>query len=149
VHLPVRKTLRHAVPQWVPTESPFFITINCEPRNHNQLCRPGTGNKVLHAANHYHVTGVWNCRLLLLMPDHLHAIIHFSATPGLKTSISNWKKFLARTAAINWQTNFIDHRLRDHHQLVEKIDYILLNPIRNNLCHRIEDWPWIFRGPPR
>jgi hypothetical protein len=37
--LPVRKKLPHIIPQWVSEGSWFFITINCEPRGKNQLCR--------------------------------------------------------------------------------------------------------------
>jgi putative transposase len=146
VDRPVRKNLPHTVPNSVPENSPFFITINCEPRDHNHLCRAGTGDKILAAASHYHTISIWNCRLILLMPDHLHAVIHFPCHPPLQTIVSNWKKFLARTAAIRWQKDFFDHRLRDHHQLIEKMNYILMNPVRKRLCNRPEEWPWLFRG---
>jgi putative transposase len=143
--LPVRKSLPHSVPQWVPDNSSFFLTINCEPRGRNHLCCAGTGDKVLAAARHYHATFVWNCRLMLLMPDHLHAVIDFPRNSGLQSVVSNWKKYLSRTASIKWQKDFFDHRLRDHHQLIEKIDYISQNPIRKGLCERIEEWPWVIR----
>jgi putative transposase len=83
------------------------------------------------------------------MPDHIHAIIIFPRDSGLQIIVSNWKKYLARTAKITWQKDFFDHRLRDDHELSEKADYILMNPIRRSLCERIEDWPWIYRGDPR
>jgi len=59
-------------------------------------------------------------RLCLLMPDHLHAIIAFPREPGMATTVKNWKKFVAEKYGVDWQRDFFDHRLRDHHELEEK-----------------------------
>lgn len=150
--LPIRKKLPHTLPQWVPESSWFFITIKCAARK-NQLCRADIGAAVLAAMAHNHDKFVWHCRLCLLMPDHLHAIIAFPREPGLKTVVSNWKKFVAMKLGVKWQRDFFDHRLRDHHELQEKTGYILMNPVREELCERAEDWVWVYRPadrlPPR
>ena len=150
---PVRQRLPHAVPQWVPDGSFFFITINCEPRGKNQLCRAGIGDILLSAVAHNHDRFIWHCRIALLMPDHLHAIIAFPQKPGMKKTIEDWKKFLARQHGVSWQRDFFDHRLRDHHEEVAKTSYILMNPVRRGLCERAEEWIWIYRPndrePPR
>lgn len=143
--LPVRKRLPHSVPQWVAEGSWFFVTINCEPRGHNQLCVPDIGKAVLSAAAYYHEKFIWHCRLCLLMPDHLHAIIAFPCEPGIRTTISNWKRFLTSKHGVQWQRDFFDHRLRDEHQLREKMSYILMNPVRKVLCGRPEEWQWAYR----
>ena len=83
------------------------------------------------------------------MPDHLHAIIAFPPDPGLKTTVTNWKKFLARTKKISWQRDFFDHRLRNRHEEAEKLSYIQMNPVRKVLCERGEDWPGIYRPADR
>jgi putative transposase len=150
---PVRQRLPHTVPQWVQDGSPFFITINCEPRGENHLCRAGRGDAVLDALAHYHEKLLWHCRVALLMPDHLHAILAIPRESGLKKVITDWKKFLTREHGISWQRDFFDHRLRDHHQADEKHEYILMNPVRRGLCERREDWNWIYhpqnRPPPQ
>jgi hypothetical protein len=111
--LPVRKKLPHTVPQWVPEGNWFFITIKCVPPGKNQLCRidggqegravrpltaaigahgvtrPTVGDGVLAAMKHNHDDLIWHCRLCLLMPDHLHAIIAFPHEPGMKTTVTN------------------------------------------------------------
>ena len=61
----------------------------------NQLCRADTGDAVLAAVKFNHETLVWHCRLCLLMPDHLHAIIAFPREPGMEMTVKNWKKFIA------------------------------------------------------
>ncbi len=147
--LPTRQRLPHQVPQWVPDGSFFFITINCEPRGKNHLCRADVGTDILNAAAFNHEKLIWHCRFLLLMPDHLHAIIAFPPTLGLKTTITNWKKYLARTNGIPWQRDFFDHRLRNREEETEKQSYILMNPVRKGLCERAEDWPWIYRPADR
>jgi putative transposase len=150
---PVRQRLSHAVPQWVPEGSFYFITVNCEPRGSNHLCRVGIGEKVLAAIAFNHDRFAWHCRLAILMPDHLHAILAFPAEPGLKMTLTNWKKFVAREHGVLWQRDFFDHRLRDQHEVEEKSAYILMNPVRKGLCDRAEDWVWVFRPnnrpPPR
>ncbi|HWN96466.1 MAG TPA: hypothetical protein VNT99_15660 [Methylomirabilota bacterium] len=150
---PQRARLPHEVPSWVAEGSFFFITINCESRGANSICRAGAGDAVLAAAAHNHEKCAWHCRLMLLMPDHLHAIIAFPREPAMKTILSHWKHFLAAKAKIDWQRDFFDHRLRNHHEEQEKISYILMNPVRRGLCERAENWPWVYRPndrpPPR
>ncbi len=149
MNLPVRKKLPHTIPQWVAGGSWFFITIKCVPPGKNQLCHADAGNAVLAAMAHNHNKLVWHCRLCLLMPDHLHAIIAFQREPGMKTVIANWKKFVAVKHSIEWQRDFFDHRLRDQNELDEKTSYILMNPVRKGLCKRMEDWIWVYRPNDR
>jgi|SRR6185369_7214598 len=147
-----RKKLPHAIPQWVSDGSWFFITIKCVPPGKNQLCQDVAGNGILAALKHNHDKLAWHCRLGLLMPDHLHAIIAFPQEPGMATTIKNWKKFTAGKCGIDWQRDFFDHRLRDHHELEEKMCYVRMNPVRKGLCTRPEEWPWMYcpndRVPP-
>jgi putative transposase len=119
-------------------------------------CRPtqsslpaAVGHQVLAATAHNHDKLAWHCRLCLLMPDHLHAIIAFPHEPGMKIIISNWKKFVATNSKVRWQRDFFDHRLRDNNELQEKTSYILMNPVRKGLCERAEDWIWMYRPADR
>jgi putative transposase len=147
--LAVRKKLPHTIPQSVPDGSWFFITINCVPRGKNQLCRAIVGDAVLAAMKHNHQKCAWHCRLCLLMPDHLHAVLAFPREPGMATAIKNWKKCVAGKHGVDWQRDFFDHRLRDHHEVYEKTSYILMNPVRKGLCERSEDWTWVYRPDDR
>src|SRR5687767_1721432 len=109
MNLPQRARFSHDVPVWVEPNSFFFITLNCEPRGSNALCQSRNGEAVLAAAKHTHEKGAWNCRMMLLMPDHLHAVIAFPREPPLKTIVSNWKRFLATKTGIHWQRDSFDH----------------------------------------
>jgi putative transposase len=113
------------------------------------VSRPTVGESVLAAMKHNHDKLIWHCRLCLLMPDHLHSIISFPNEPGMKTVVGNWKKFVAVGFGVEWQRDFFDHRLRDHHELQEKTNYILMNPVRRVLCERVEDWVWVYQPADR
>jgi hypothetical protein len=106
VDFPIRKKLPHRIPQWVAESSWFFITINCVPRGKNQLCRADPGEPVLTAMKFNHDRLLWHCRLCVLMPDHLHAIIAFPREPGMQTIVKNWKKFVAGKYGVDWQRLF-------------------------------------------
>ena len=104
--LPVRKKLPHTIPQWVAEGSWFFITIKCVPPGENQLCRADTGAAVLSAMKHNHEKLVWHCRLCLLMPDHLHAILALPARTGNGNGDQELEKVCGRKTGRGLATRF-------------------------------------------
>lgn len=144
--LPERKRLPHGIPSWVSDESEYFITICADPRGTNQLCQPKTA-EVIHAAfQFYQERGDLWVHLLLLMPDHLHAIISFNREPGMQKSIHEIKKYTARNHGMQWQRDFFDHRLRHDESYIEKAHYIRMNPVRAGLCAIPEEWPYVWEN---
>jgi len=59
------------------------------------------------------------------------------------------EEVVAGKHGVDWQRDFFDHRLRDHHELEEKTSYVLMNPVRKGLCERAEDWVWVYRPNDR
>ena len=148
--LPVRKKLPHTIPAMGRRRQLVFHHHQMRAAGARTNCaRADIGDAVLAAMKHNHEKFVWHCRLCLLMPDHLHAIIAFPREPGMETVIKNWKKYVAGKHGVDWQRDFFDHRLRDHHEVDEKTSYILMNPVRKGLCERVEDWVWIYRPGDR
>src|SRR5438477_7255935 len=73
---------------------------------------------------------LWWPYLFLLMPDHLHALLSFTASgKSLKLVVSKWKEWTAKVLGIVWQRDFFEHRLRHDESRREKADYILQNPV--------------------
>jgi len=64
-------------------------------------CRANIGDAVLAAIRHNHEKLAWHCRLCLLMPDHLHAILAFPREPRMATTIKNWKKYVSGKYRLN------------------------------------------------
>ncbi len=81
---------------------------------------------------------------MLLMPDHLHALISFNPEKGMSETIRNWKRFHANKSEVEWQSNFFDHRLRIPEAVTKKAHYIRMNPVVSGFCIKPEDWPWIW-----
>ena len=121
----------------------YFITICCERRGANQLCDEKTREVLFDTAQIYHERRRWNLNLLLLMPDHLHALIGIDGRDSLSQLIRDYKRITAKMAGVRWQRNFFDHRLRHDEGLAEKFAYICQNPVRAGLVHEEKDWPYV------
>jgi putative transposase len=140
----MRKRLDHTTHFAGRFGSIYFITICCQQRGFNQLCNDETAAVLEQTARIYHKQGRWNLDLLLLMPDHLHALIGVDGQTSLSQLVRNYKRITAKIAGVNWQRNFFDHRLRHDESLAEKFAYICQNPVRAGLCRTEHDWPYIF-----
>lgn len=142
-----RKHLPHDVPNWVPDDSMYFITINSVPRGSDLLLN--------HARNLWDsvqftaTRGLWWPRLFVVMPDHIHGLFCFNRDTGILKVIRDWKHYTARRMAIPWQRDFFEHRLRHDESLDEKAHYIRMNPVRRGLCASPEDWHFTWSMPPR
>ena len=77
------------------------------------------------------------------MPDHLHMLIGIPGDAVLSNLVRDFKRITARTAKIDWQRNFFDHRLRHDESEDEKAAYIRQNPVRASLIKPDEQWRYI------
>ncbi len=146
--LPRRAKLEHIPPNWVKGCPIFFITVCAAERGKNQFCEPGIADAIFKAVAFYQVKQRWYVQLLLLMPDHLHALISFPPDQTMESVIRAWKHFLAKQHGIHWQRDFFDHRIRQDESHEEKTAYIRSNPVRAGLVTKPEDWPYVWE-PPR
>jgi len=146
--LPDRKILPHGIPSWVKDDAQYFITINTQPKGKDQLCNNKVAEVLRRAFRFYQERGDLWLHLLLIMPDHLHAIMSFSRDVGMQKSIREFKKYTAKNAGIKWQRDFFDHRLRNDESYVEKAHYIRMNPVRKGLCSTPEEWSYVWENVP-
>jgi len=107
------------------------------------LTEPRTAKALLESALLYHQRGTWNCQLLLLMPDHLHALLGFPFDQDMRLTVGRWKAWQVRTLGVHWQDNFFDHRIRSHSELQLKAHYIRQNPVVKMICATSAEWPWV------
>ncbi len=140
--LPARKSLHHVPPSFVASGEIFFLTICVDPRGSQAVVEPATAAVLLEAARYYHDTQRWWLGLMVLMPDHLHALVSFPALEVLSQVVGDWKRYTARKTRLHWQKNFFDHRLRGDEGLDQKWRYIRENPVRAELCATPDEWPW-------
>jgi putative transposase len=141
IEFPNRQILSHDVPHWVEEGSVFFITVNCAERGLDQLTQPKIAAGLLEAARFYQERHLWHIQLILLMPDHFHALMSFPRDSVMADLFKSWKRYTARRLGIAWQDGFFDHRLRNENEVTEKHFYIRQNPVRKGLCEKPDDWP--------
>jgi putative transposase len=143
---PVRKQLDHSTHYPARFGATFFITIRCEARVANQLCREDIAQVLFETGRCYHDTRKWYLKILLLMPDHLHCWLAFQATQTSQTWFATFKRITAKIARIHWHRNFFDHRLRHDESEAEKFEYICRNPLRAGLIRAEDEWPYVLFG---
>jgi putative transposase len=131
-------------PEFVESGAVFFLTICTTPRRVNQLASAQAWAELSAAAMYYHAKGRWQVRLLLAMPDHIHALASFPATESISRVITAWKHYLHHQYGIAWQRDYFDHRLRNHESLSEKAAYIRQNPVRAGLVQTADAWPYVW-----
>ncbi len=142
--LPKRKPFAHTTPSWVKGSPIYFVTLCASKRGTNQLCHPEISEAIFEATTHYHLQRRWHAHLLLLMPDHLHALISFPKVEAMNQVVRSWKHYLAKQHQVEWQRDFFDHRLRSDESHEEKASYIRNNPVRAGLSKTPQDWPYVW-----
>ena len=139
------RRLHHARPAWVKGDALYFVTLCAEPRGQNTLCRPVVAVSLWNSVVHYAEKGKWWPFLLVLMPDHLHALLTFADGEKIAGLVGAWKRYTARTLGVVWQNDFFEHRLRHDDSWREKSAYIEQNPVRAGLATAADEWPYTWR----
>ena len=146
--LPIRKPLNHRGPLSIDTTSAiYFITITAKDRGTSVLL--DHANEILSAARFYQNAGKWFLHLFLIMPDHLHFLVHIPPVRSLADVIGHWKSFLTTQRRIHFQENFFDTRIRDAEHFAEKWRYICRNPVTRGLVSSPKDWPHVIAFDPQ
>lgn len=138
--------LPHEVPTWVKAGSLYFFTRCVHDRERCNPTSEAIAPKLISAARFYHEQGTWYARILLIMPDHLHALIAFPNTAEIRATWRTWKRYTSRDGTVSWQRDHFGHRLRSDESLEEKACYFRENPLRKGLTADARLWPWVFEG---
>jgi putative transposase len=139
-----RKRLDHTIPVFAEWDATYFLTVCCLYRDVNTLCTPERAAVIFKSVQVYESLGKWSVRVMLLMPDHLHALVDFPFWGDMSRIIQDWKRFLSKEFGIKFQRSFFDHRLRRDESHDEKWKYIKMNPVRAGLIDDPEAWPWVY-----
>ncbi len=111
------------------------------------------------------------CTGFIVMPDHVHAIVHVSKSDSFPLFMKQWKQRssvqIKRLVSANlisysshfapdepvWQRKYYAFELHTDAKLLEKLNYMHQNPVRAGLTARAADWPhssagWYEQGRP-
>ncbi|KPU26426.1 hypothetical protein TR13x_10125 [Caloranaerobacter sp. TR13] len=83
----------------------------------------------------------------VIMPDHVHIIIHPCANKNISEIMKRIKGNFSRmynkiydNHGQIWQRKFYDNAIRNPNQIIKTIEYIHNNPIRSNLVNRVDEY---------
>jgi REP element-mobilizing transposase RayT len=136
-------TRRH-LPHWTAREATYFVTF----RTKNGELTVGEQEIALDHIKQGH--GLYYALIAaIVMPDHAHLLL----TPNRQYTLDRVMKGLKGVSAhkINdlrgcggsvWQDESYDRIVRNQTELLRFLNYMLLNPVKKNLC----DDPWLYPG---
>ena len=137
---PVRRTLDHRGPLSVSVgDAVYFITIVAAERDGTPFL--DKVDVILEAARFYQASGRWFLHLFLVMPDHIHMLVHVPPEMPLAMVIGRWKHYLSGVKGVLFQKDFFDTRIRDEVHFAEKWKYICRNPVTRGLVGTPWEWP--------
>ena len=99
----------------------------------------------------------WIC--IMIMPDHIHAVIQLGCNQTLASVMHSLKSFTAKEISTLrrriagqdapptgngsvWQAGYYDRGIRGEESLNEIIQYCYENPVRRGLVKRAKDYPY-------
>lgn len=138
----------------------FFTLVTHERR---PFLTTDTGRLALRVAiRHVLQTHPFQITAIVLLPDHLHAVLEL---PDGDTDYSTrWRLIKSHFTRLwceaggmdgvksksrqqkgergVWQRRFYEHTCRDEGDLKRCVDYVHVNPLKHGLVQRVRDWPW-------
>jgi len=99
-----------------------------------------------------------SCMGFVIMPDHVHAIVHFKQAGMLSQFMQQWKRrssiklkewikkhLRAYATSIGmsepiWQARYYDFNVFSQKMINEKLEYMHNNPVKAGLVAKVEDW---------
>jgi REP element-mobilizing transposase RayT len=91
----------------------------------------------------------------VVMPDHMHIVLQplekspnsFYSLAEILHSVKSYSankvnQVLGRTGPL-WRDENFDRIVRDEHELQEKMEYVMNNPVRAGLVEFIDDYKWL------
>ena len=147
-----RITIR-TLPHWQQPGSVYFLTWRCKDA---EVLSPEERTIVLDSL-YYWNNRKWTIYAAVIMPDHVHALVQPLPSPqragvyDLAEIIHSIKSFSAHqinrlrdSRGSIWQDERYDRIMRDEAEFLEKWQYIMNNPLKNELAQRWEDYPWLY-----
>ena len=147
------KITQRTLPHWQQPGSVYFLTWRCK---QGEVLAPEERTITLESLQYWDGRK-WTLYGAVIMPDHVHALVQPLTLPqsdgvyDLAEIIHSVKSFsvhqinrLRGRRGSLWQDERYDRIVRDEAEFLEKWQYIMNNPLKQELAQRWEDYPWLF-----
>jgi putative transposase len=81
----------------------------------------------------------------VVMPTHIHLLLSEPADTSLSTAMQVLKQRFSRTRLMEehvWERRYYDFNVFSSQKLIEKLEYIHMNPVTAGLVNAPADWQW-------
>jgi len=81
----------------------------------------------------------------VVMPTHIHLLVSEPENAPLSTAMQVLKQRFSRTRVLEehiWEPRYYDFNVFSSHKLIEKLEYIHMNPVNAGLVNAPTDWQW-------
>ncbi|PAW77220.1 MAG: hypothetical protein B9S32_12005 [Verrucomicrobia bacterium Tous-C9LFEB] len=122
-------------------ETIYFLTL-CVQSRRPVLNNMETWNACLDVASKM---DRWHVLALILMPDHLHALVSPYDRDLSVNDFSHWfkKGMISKLKPTwKWQRGSFDRLLRTDESAAQKWEYMRYNPVRAELVKSVNEWPY-------
>lgn len=136
---------RRKMPHWRLNGSIYFVTW----RLHKSQKELAAAEREIIVSTIKHFAGQrFDLFAYVVMPDHVHVLVLPYKEYLLHGLVHSWKSYTAyrlqreggREGKI-WQEDYFDRIMRDEAEFMEKVQYILNNPLKIN--PQIDEYPWV------
>jgi REP-associated tyrosine transposase len=147
------KINRRTLPHWQQPGSVYFLTWGCKK---GKVLSHEERTITLKALQHWDGRK-WTLYAAVIMPDHVHCLVQPLALPesedvyDLAEIIHSVKSFSVHqinsqrgSRGSIWQDERFDRIVRDEMEFLEKWQYIMNNPLKQELVKGWEDYPWLY-----
>jgi putative transposase len=122
----------------------FFITsVTAQRRTLFQ--RDAASDLLVDVFQHYRSQGKYLLHEFVIVPDHIHVLISPAPEISLEKAVQFIKggfSFRLKSRIPVWQPSFTNHRIRDSEDFDRHREYIQMNPVREGLGAKVEDYPY-------
>ncbi|GIZ51800.1 transposase [Noviherbaspirillum aridicola] len=137
---------RRNLPHWRSDGAIYFVTWRLYPGCRN--LDDGERTKVAEAITCFDGRR-YALDAYVVMDDHVHAVVQPALDVSLERIVHSWKSFSAnrlqrengRRGAV-WQQESFDRIVRDEHERLEKIRYIMNNPLKR--WPDLKEYAWVW-----
>jgi putative transposase len=125
------------------TGLPHFVTFSCV--RHRPLLGTAEARDIFcELLEHTRLGYEMEVLAYVVMPNHVHLIVHEPREKPLATALQIVKQRFSRTRAEEfvWEPRYYDFNLRTGEKGIEKLRYIHCNPVKCGLVASPEEWKW-------
>lgn len=146
------RVYKRNLPHWELPGSVYFITFNTA----KEFTLSDTAKDITLDSIKFHSDKKYKLHGCVVMQTHVHLILQpLEATPGtfyslaqimhsIKSYSANSIQRLLNRKGNVWLDENYDRILRDDEEYLEKMDYIVNNPLKAGLVEKPEDYKWLF-----